>query len=94
MFTQLMKIAYHNHKANTEVDHTTLDRLLAYVLGKLPMYNTSWIDARAIYMVLCVRENHWIAVKINLEEYEFILFNCNLGANLDSFTNLLWNHYN
>ena len=66
MFTQLITITYHNRKAKTEVDQATLVTLLSYVQGKLPTHDISWIDAVAIYMPLCVSENHWIVVKIDL----------------------------
>ena len=85
MFTQLVMIAYHNRKAKTVVDQATLDTLLSYIQGKLQKHGTSWINVRAVYMLLRVSKNHWVTVKIDLEEYEFILFYCSLGANLDSF---------
>ena len=58
MFTQLVTIVYHNRKANTEVDQAPLDMLLPYVQGKLPMHGTSWINAKAVCMPLCVSENY------------------------------------
>ena len=58
MFTQLVMIAAHQHREGIEVDQCTLDMLLSYVQGKSPTHDTSWIDARAVYMPLNVRENH------------------------------------
>ena len=84
MFTQLVMIVVHQCREGIEVDQCTLDMLLSYVQGKEPMYGTSWIDARVVYMPLNVRENHWIAVKIDLEEYEFILFDCSMGSSIES----------
>ena len=58
MFAQLVKTAYHNREENTKVDQAILDMLLAYVQGKEPTYGTSWINARAVYIPLCVQENY------------------------------------
>ena len=58
MFTQLVTIAIHQRREGTEVDPCTLDTLLSYVQGKSPTHDTSWIDARVVYMPLNVRNNH------------------------------------
>ena len=83
MFTQLVTIVAHQRREGTEVDPSTLDTLLSYVQGKSPTHGTSWIDARAVYMPLNIRDNHWV-VKIDLEEYEFILFDCSLDSSIES----------
>ena len=47
------------------------------------MHGISWIDAKVVYMPLNVQGEHWVVVKIDLEEYEFIIFHYSLGASID-----------
>ena len=78
-------LSANNERANARGSNYKCDaKLMLYPNGKKPLhFARKWKDKRALYTVLNVMKHHWVAVKVYLNLYKLIIFDCNISANDD-----------
>ena len=77
-FTQFLIIAL-SEKGKDSV-YQCDSNLQAYWDGHSPKMGKSWKKMKVLYTVLWVHEDHWIAVKVDIEKCKLVVFDCNLQA--------------
>lgn len=77
-FSQLLII---NFKSDPDIID---EELMRYVWGQSPKpWGMAWKGAKKLYMPLNLKDHHWVAVKVDLEAIEMIVYDCSLGANTE-----------
>ena len=76
-FTQLVIINFNSNPGIID------EEISQYILGNHPhFWGKKWKGSKKLYMPLNIKGHHWVAVKVDLQALELIVYDCSIGATL------------
>lgn len=65
-------------------DYEFSEFFIRYVDGLKPLRSTAWENVHKIYIPLNVGNKHWVALVVNLDDWEILVLDCNIAMYTDT----------